>query len=124
MPLVATADVIDTGGIGAGAGVVVMGADAGIAVGVGRMREITAITSAAAARTATINAVQENRARRGAGCCGEGLPVSGSTAAQHPARRPVVDSFTQRKTSPRQRHKVELTFDPPPALHAHRWQSI
>ena len=65
MPLVATADVIDTGGIGAGAGVVVMGADAGIAAGVGRMRAIAAITSAAAARTAAINAVQENRARRG-----------------------------------------------------------
>jgi hypothetical protein len=86
----------------AGAGVVVLGAGAGIAAGVGRMRAITATTSAAAARTAAINAVQENRARGGAGCCGGGLPVSGSTAAEHPARHPVVDSFTQRKTSHRQ----------------------
>ena len=93
----------------AGAGVVVMGADAGIAAGVGRMRLIMVTTSAAAARTAAINAFQENRTRRGAGCCGGGagccgggLPVSGSTAAQHPARHPVVDSFTQRKTSHRQ----------------------
>ena len=86
----------------AGAGVVVMGADAGIAAGVGRMRAITVTTSAAAARTAAINAFQENRARLGAGCCGGGLPVSGSTAAQHPARHPVVDSFTKRKTSHRQ----------------------
>ena len=80
----------------AGAGVVVMGADAGIAAGVSRMRAITVTTSAAAARTAAMNAAQENRAnaaqenranaaqenraRRGAGCCGGGLPVSGSSS--------------------------------------------
>jgi hypothetical protein len=85
VPLVATADVIDTG---AGAGVVVMGGDAGIAAGVGRVTAITAITSAAAARMATINAAQGNRARRGVVCCGAGLPVSGSTACPTPRSPP------------------------------------